>query len=41
MSFNVMAVVTVNNNLGHQENKMSMFPFFHHVFAMKFWNWMP
>ena len=27
--------------LGTQENKMSWFPFFPHVFAMKWWNQMP
>ena len=33
--FNFMATVTVLSDFGAQENKVSLFPFFPHLFAMK------
>ena len=39
--FNFMAVVTVQSDFGVQENTNSPFPLFLHLFAMKWWDWMP
>ena len=36
-----MAAVTICGDFGAQENKMSLFPLFHHLLAMKWWDWMP
>ena len=35
MSFNFMATVTIHSDFGAQENKMSLFSFFPHLFPMK------
>ena len=40
-SFNFIAAVTICSDFGAQENKMSLFPIFPHLFAMKGWDWMP
>ena len=40
-SFNFMAVVTICSDFGTPENKLSLFPLFPHLFAMKWWDWMP
>ena len=37
--FNFMAAVTICNDFGAQENKMCHFPFFPHLFAVKWWDW--
>ena len=39
--FSFRAAVTVNSDFGAQENSLSLFPLFLHLFAMKWWNWMP
>ena len=39
--FNFMAVVTVYSDFGAQESSLSLFPLFPHLFAMKWWHWMP
>ena len=36
-----MAAVTVHSDFGAQENSLSLFPVFPHLFAMKWWDWMP
>ena len=37
-----MAEVTICSDFGAQENKVChCFPFFPHLFAMKWWDWMP
>ena len=37
-----MAAVTVCSDFGAQENKvLSLFPLLPHLFAMKWWDWMP
>jgi len=35
VSFNFRSAVTVHSGLGNQENKMSLFPLFPNIFAMK------
>ena len=37
-SFNFMAAVTLCSDFGAQENKVSLFPLFPHLFAMKWWD---
>ena len=39
--FNFRAAVTVNSDFGAQENSLSLFTLFPHLFAMKWWDWMP
>ena len=34
-SFNFMAVVTIHSDFGAQENSLSLFPLFPHLFAIK------
>ena len=41
VSFNFRSAVTVHSGLGNQENKMSLFPLFPNIFAMKWWDWTP
>ena len=42
VSFNFMAAVTICSDLGAHENKAChCFHFFPHLFAMKWWDWMP
>ena len=36
-----MAAVTICSDFGAQENKVSLFPLFPHLFAMKWWDWIP
>ena len=37
-----MAAITICSDFGAQENKsLSLFPFFPHLFAMKWWDQMP
>ena len=36
-----MAEVTICGDFGAQENSLSLFPLFPHLFAMKWWDWMP
>ena len=38
---NFMAAVTICNDFGAQENSLSLFLLFLHLFAMKWWDWMP
>ena len=38
-SFNFVAAVTIHSDFGAKENKMSLFPLFPHLFAMKWWDW--
>ena len=40
-SFNFMAAINIYSDFGAQENKMSLFPLFSHLFAKKWWDWMP
>ena len=40
-SFNFVAIVTVPSDFGAQENSLSLFPFFPHLFLMKWWDWIP
>ena len=40
-SFNCMAAVTIHSDFGAQENSLSLFPLFPHLFAMKGWDRMP
>ena len=40
-SFNRMAAVTVHSDFGAQENSLSLFPLFPHLYAMKWWDHMP
>ena len=41
-SFNFMAAVTIRSDFGAQENKVCRcFPLFPHLFAMKWWSWIP
>ena len=41
-SFNFVAAFTVRSDFGAQENKIChCFHFFPHLFAMKWWDWMP
>ena len=41
-SFNFMAAVTIHSDFGAQENEVChCFHFFLHLFAMKWWDWMP
>ena len=37
-SFNFMAAVIIYNDFGAQENSLSLFPLFAHLFAMKWWD---
>ena len=37
--FNFMSAVTVSSDFGVQENCLSLFPFFPHLFVMKGWDW--
>ena len=37
MSFNFMAAVTVHSDFGAQENSLSLFPLFPHLFSVKWW----
>ena len=43
VSFNFMVTVTVHSDFAAQGKKknLSLFPLFHHLFAMKWWNQMP
>ena len=41
LSLNFMAAVTILSDFGAQENSLSLFPLFPHLFAMKRWDWMP
>ena len=34
-----MAAVTICSDFGAQENSLSLFPLFPHLFAMKWWDW--
>ena len=38
---NFVAVVTIYSDFRAQENKFCQFPLFTHLFAMKWWDWMP
>ena len=38
---NFMAAVTICSDFRAQENSLSLFPLFPHLFAMKRWDWMP
>ena len=38
---NFVASVTICSDFGAQENSLSLFPLFSHLFAMKWWNQMP
>ena len=40
-SFNVMAAVTICSDFGAPQNSVSLFLLFPHLFAMKWWDWMP
>ena len=40
-SFNIMVAVTICCDFGTQENSLSLFPLFPHLFVMKCWDWMP
>ena len=40
-SFNFMAAVTIHSDFRAQESKVSLLPLFPHLFAMKWWDWMP
>ena len=40
-SFNFMSAVTTRSDFGAQENSLSLFPLFSHLFAMKWWDQMP
>ena len=40
-SFNFMAAVIICSDFGAQENSLSMFPFYPHLFAIKGWDGMP
>ena len=40
-SFNFMAEVTICSDSEAQKNSLSLFPLFPHLFAMKWWHWMP
>ena len=39
--FNFMAAVTICSDFGAPQNKVSLFPLFPYLFAMKWWDWMP
>ena len=39
--FNFMAAVTICSDFGAQNNSLSRFPLFPHLFAMKGWDQMP
>ena len=42
VSFNFVAAVIVCSDFGAEEDKnLSLFPLFLHLFAMKWWNWIP
>ena len=36
-----MTAVTICSDFGAQENKVRLFPLFPHLFAKKWWDWMP
>ena len=36
-----MAAITICSDFGAQNNKVSQFPLFPRLFAMKWWNWLP
>ena len=36
-----MAAVTICSDFGAKENSLSLFPLYPHLFAMKWWDWMP
>ena len=38
---NFMAALTICSDFGAQENSLSVFPLFPHLFVMKWWDWMP
>ena len=38
---NFMAAVTVCSHFGALQDKVSLFPFFLHLFVMEWWDWMP
>ena len=38
---NFMAAITIWSDFGAQENSLSLFPLFPHLFAMKWWDQMP
>ena len=40
-SFNFMAAVTIWSDFGAKENRLSLFPLFPHLFAIKWWDQMP
>ena len=40
MSFNFKAAINVHSDFGTPQNSLSLFPFFLHPFAMKWWDWM-
>ena len=40
-SFSFMAAVTICSDFRAQENSLSLFPFFLHLFAMKLWDQLP
>ena len=40
-SFYFMAAVTICSDFGAQENSLSQFPLFPHLFTMKWWDWVP
>ena len=37
----IMAAVTIFSDLGTQKNSLSLFKLLPHLFAMKWWDWMP
>ena len=41
MSFNFKAAATICSDFGAQENSLSLFPLFPHLFPMKWWDQMP
>ena len=41
VSFNFMAAVAICSDFRAQENSLSLFPFFLHLFAMKLWDQLP
>ena len=38
---NFVAAITIRSDFGAQENSLSWFPLFPHLFAVKWWDWMP
>ena len=41
VSFDFMVAVTICSDFEAQENSLSLFPLFPHLYAMKWWDWMP